>query len=236
MKLTPKDIWEQEFKEGNLYKEIIDFVNIKFLTTFIENYKNTNVVTYYNMEEDISTYQQLTPREQLFLNKSVTLDSFRILEFFDKFAEKPIYDIGCGMNLFKNFYNVIGIDPNNVMADKKDIFDDDFVKNHQNCFPSAIAINSLHFITIDDAQHRINQFASTIKKQGYGYITFNARMFFLEDDFSIDHKQLKDFFDNIIKKIDLCIIDYDFLVTDAETSFSNPYDGNIRILFKNESR
>jgi hypothetical protein len=61
------------------------------------------------------------------------------------------------------------------MADKVDYFDDTFVGNHCEWAEAIIAINSLHFIPLNQFIKRLDQLNFVLKKQGRAYVTFNVQ-------------------------------------------------------------
>ena len=115
-----------------------------------------------------------TPREAWLHRGFVPLDSFFMIDYMVQRTNVfPIIDIGCGMNLFKHFFNVIGLDKLPT-ADIDGHFDEDFVKDNKNKYGGAIAICSLHFTPIQEFKNRIQWLADIIIPGGYGYATYNV--------------------------------------------------------------
>lgn len=196
---------------------------------------------YLNYKQNIAGYDE-TPRELAIVCKQLNLDSFRILEYIDRYGPQPIYDIGCGMNLFGNFYNVKGLDiviPNQDQFHKLvPKFDLQFSESNSNSFPSCIAINSLHFVSIDKMSSMIKFFNNVITEDGLGYITFNMKMVIEKTDPNIvqqlnlrDPLSLKTYVNNIINNINLDVIEYQNFIDDTLLSYHDGIDGSVRLLF-----
>lgn len=115
----------------------------------------------------------ITPREDDIRCKIFDLQPFYILDHISQNSQDEIYDIGCGINFFKNFYNIIGIDPNSIYADVKEEFNSDFCLKNQNKFANIFSINAIHFCKIDDLHERINSYFNLTKDQGYSYLAIN---------------------------------------------------------------
>jgi hypothetical protein len=102
-----------------------------------------------------------------------------------------------------------------------------------------MAINSLHFTSLLNFSSILTLFSTIIKPNGRGYIAFNApRMVTrtpkdeLEELFGTTKpspKQVEEYFDQEIKKIDL-----NFLVVDniVRSAYYENIDGNVRLVFE----
>lgn len=168
--------------------------------------------------------------------------TFYYTEFLTELQPEIIYDIGCGINFFKDILpNVVGIDGVGDFFDINDIFDDDFIKGHQQFFKAVMSVNALHFIPLTYFKTRIIEFSSVIDKFGRGYIALNtSRMF---EHTSPDDKkllfgthdpslsQIASFIDAELKT--LCN-DLNFLVIEniIEKQFDDCIDGNIRLVIE----
>lgn len=140
-------------------------------------------------------------------------------------SHSKIADIGCGINFLKNYFpNVIGYDrenctdpDGNYYADVVEEFDDKFIENHVNEFDVAVAINSLHFISLRDFAERINDFGKVIKPRGYGFITFNVQRMIRRTSQEVlqefnTTKDFYDYFNQEMEKINYEVIAYDNLL------------------------
>lgn len=163
---------------------------------------------------------------------------FYILKLLEQ-NPKQIADIGCGSNFFKNFIPEIhGIDPvENPNVDQVDYFDEDFSIGHTNKFDCAMAINSLHFISLTDITKQLNNFSNIIKPGGRGFITFNVKRMIevTKPSELIPNEQLSS---HIKQQVDLALSnvlaydDYIFQQPDVVDDFY--LNGHIRIVFEKE--
>lgn len=156
-----------------------------------------------------------------------------------------VYDLGCGGNLFKPYIkNLVGIDPFHPNADINDICDTDFVKGHQNFFKRVFAINSLHFIQLNELNRVIHEFYSMIAPGGIGYISFGlAQMVEFTTDQAwqeIFNKtaaqttiiEVIQYVDSVLRNLSfkVNIVDQSyFLSHDSRIMLGNEIDGNIRL-------
>lgn len=182
-----------------------------------------------------------TPRQNC-LTKTFTVAPLYYLEFLLRQNPKRIADIGCGANFFKRLIpNIWGIDAeqDNTLADQIDFFDADFSRNHTEEFDCAFALNSLHYVPIDRAQDQILRFANIVKPGGRGFIALNVYWFVentpeedlleLFETIQPTLKQLANYFDNIIRNLDLNFIVVDNLI---EQCYHEAMNGNIRLVFE----
>jgi hypothetical protein len=117
---------------------------------------------------------------------------------------------------------IVGFDKTSE-ADIFSYFDDDFLENNLQKFDCAIAINSIHFISLKDFSKRINDFGKIIKPGGRGFVAFNLKRMLDQTElhefaeiFEDLHKRIvvKDYYDFLeeeIKKINYKIIVKDFI-------------------------
>ena len=171
-----------------------------------------------------------TPREiQIKKHKTVSLVPFYYIDYILKNSTSDkIFDIGCGCNFFKNFYNVTGYDQTNE-ADVKCLFDEEFVEQNKNKLDNAIAINSLHFININRLCQRIQDFYSVVVPDGYGYISLNMQRLLTRTP----EADINWAFDFVKEQIENTGIDFISVYVD-NTTVDEYIDGNIRLLFKKE--
>ena len=157
---------------------------------------------------------------------------FYILKLLEK-NPKQIADIGCGSNFFKNFIPEIhGIDPvENPNVDQLDYFDDVFSQGHTNRFDCAMAINSIHFISLNDISNQLRSFSNIIKPGGRGFITLNAkRMIEHTEDFVLDN-QLSSHIKQQVDQALPNVLAYDDYI---QTELDEAMNGNIRVVFEKE--
>lgn len=181
----------------------------------------------------------LTPREDDVRCKIFDLQPFYILDYINENNQNEIYDIGCGINFFKKFYNMIGIDINSVYADIVDEFNLDFCLKNQKKLSNVFSINAIHFCECKDLYERINMYFTLSKIGGYSYLALNiARPIELTYGKSLTYdenqkialevtKNIKEKINNISGTILL----YEDL---SHQYFDEGLNGNIRILMKRE--
>lgn len=178
----------------------------------------------------------ITPRELNLLEKKINIQPFYILDFISSQSDKVIYDIGCGVNFFKKFYNLIGIDPINRKSDIKDKFDSNFLKKHTEDFYNAITINAIHFCSLFDIEKQIYEFISLVKHNGFVYIALNCKRmieFCNEQEIKNLNTSIEEYIDNIVKKIPYEIFFYENTINKFPDEGLN---GNIKILIKKTNK
>lgn len=243
--LKQKHEWFEEFRTTQRYKDVVKFVE-DYSNNYFNTTKNLSVVP--NLDNNFFATRKHfspTPREHNLIYKILVLDAFRIYDYLEENGLLPIYDIGCGMNMFANFYDVVGLDivhpvdclNLNYYKHMKP-FDQAFASEYANQFPSAVAINSLHFIPANKISDRIYDFASVIKPGGIGYITFNLEMVYnnTNTEFLMNNElfypaKAKQYLDGIVSSLDLNIIHYENTIVDRLFSLFDSIDGTARILF-----
>ena len=182
----------------------------------------------------------MTPRE-LYFYPRFTVCSLYYIDYLAEINPSKIVDIGCGMNIWKEFYpNVIGIDMEHPAADIIEKFDDEFVLRHTEEYECAFSISSLVFVSFAAIEHQLNQFIKTIKPGGRGYISFNISRMVAHHTSKQDLLQvlgkespsiqeISDYCDNLINHLPVKLLVVDNLVTDRYNEY---IDGNLRIVFE----
>ena len=112
--------FEKSFKETALFKQLTSEFD---LITF------SSINSSFNLPE-------MCPREY----RGIRIISAVPFWFINQFNDKPIYDLGCGWNLYKKYYNVTGIDPIGRHADIVDTVDHEYIANHQQAFSNIITM------------------------------------------------------------------------------------------------
>lgn len=153
-----------------------------------------------------------------------------------------VADVGCGDNLLKGIVpNIYGIDPYGSFCDETDEFDSNgnFTKKHYQEFDSAIAINSIHYVSLVDLVNQVYRFADIIKPGGRGFVTLNVArlventgeedLLKLFGTINPDQTQLSVFIDQVISNISLNFLVIENLVTEC---YDEWMDGNIRLVFE----
>jgi len=171
-----------------------------------------------------------TPRETLLTLHVAPF--FYILKLLEK-SPKVLADIGCGINFFKNFIpEIVGIDPTeHPDVDEVAFFNDAYSNAHTNSFDCAMAINSIHFISLNDISNQLRSFSNIIKPGGRGFITLNAkRMIEHTEDFVLDN-QLSSHIKQQVDQALPNVLAYDDYI---QTELDEAMNGNIRVVFEKE--
>ena len=225
----------QDFKTSDLYHTISqDFDNIVFDKHFPNVYDRS--------------LKEITPREKYALTQPTYFSAvpFYYFQYLDHATASPIYDLGCGANLFKKYIpNIVGIgaeDPtgNFFHGDQHGIVDESFYSSHQNFFDRVFSINALHFCALSNLTNVIRKFASMIKPEGKGFLALNvARL--IEHDSRFGQIHTRDGFrtgdsidlDSVEHEVRTMIgaTDLSYEVIDVDFSYyDNWMDGNIRLV------
>lgn len=172
LSLADKEIWINSFIQSEKFPSIKNKVN-DYVCKMVANFLQTEFDVPWDETSKSTKLDYVTPREVKFLQNILYLEPFYILEYISQRSNDTIFDIGCGSNFFKNFYNVVGIDPYHPNADIKDKFDANFILNYKGTFSNAIAINSIHFCSYFELEKQLSNFIELVKPNGFIYITLN---------------------------------------------------------------
>jgi hypothetical protein len=214
--LPDKNIWKKEFVNDQFHE------NYK---SFIKDQTNNKTIIDFGFRDYVAMPRQY----RLVADGHIQLDSFYYIDYIRKNSNSNIVDIGCGENFFSYFFNnIMGIDPYHPIRNYNYEFNERFVINNYQKFDNAIAINSLHFIRIGGIKKRITEFASVIKPNGYGYITFNIAKMVQRPGRNRNYIKNLNYIKEQIKLIDLNFISAEY-VEDCSDEW---IDGNVRLLFK----
>ncbi len=166
--LPDKAQWLSNFVESTKYKEIVYEV------------EKLRGDVFFTFEPTISnsTNWSDSPRYKQLRSGIINLQPFYILEYISSMNNGKIYDIGCGYNFFKKFYNIVGIDPLDINADIQDEFNDNFVKKNNLSLDNIFSINAIHFCKLLDLEERISNFFSLVRPNGNAYLAINIERVF----------------------------------------------------------
>jgi hypothetical protein len=224
--LPDKEQWCAEYLDDRFYN------NLQKYTAHVIEYRKCNHPSIMFNDGNISNSVSAVvgPREiNLLLYNKFYLDSLYIIDYIRKHNADAIYDIGCGSNMFKFFFDdIVGVDSDHPAADIISTFNKQYAIINKNMFPNAIAINSLHFIPLRKFKQQLTDFANCIKSNGYGYATFNIHQL-LSRDINIP-KNIEEYIRSEIDSANLNVID--LYINDVSITGNDGLDGNIRILFK----
>ena len=133
-----------------------------------------DLITYTVTESSFNLFP-MTPRQF----RGMRITSAVPFWFIDQIKDNgTIYDIGCGWNMYKRYYNLHGIGGESLndpfyFGDSHGWVDDFYVRNHQKAFDNIISMNSLHFIELHDIQKRVADVLSMTKHNGMVFLMFN---------------------------------------------------------------
>ena len=242
--LPDRKQWKEDFLKSEMFdkiKQISIALRVETPLQIIDwvlDESERNLTTYRDTRRDTHDY---TPREYHMYKGRITLSSFYMIDYLVKNTkEYPIIDIGCGMNLFKSVYPIIGLD-DDPRADIQGRFDKKFMEDHKEKFSAAIAINSLHFIPLNQIKDRIQQFSHIIRPNGLGYMTLNIQRLIektnqVDPEFIISKKldcilNLREYvFEKVSSICDtLELLYYEDNVDEIDDDYM---DGNIKIIFR----
>jgi len=208
----------------------------------IKELENANFQLSYERTYDGKYFTEhlVTPREYYY-HPRLTLCSLYYIDFLAEADPDKIVDIGCGMNIWKQFYpNVCGIDPSHPSADIVDFFNEDFVARNKDAFESAFTIGGLIFSSLINLEHLMQMFIDVIKPGGRGYMSFNiARMcghYTTKEDYleifakeSPSTEEISAYCDSVITKLPVKLLVVDNLILERYNEYM---DGNLRIVFE----
>ena len=149
-----KNQFEILFKQTHVYQQLSKKYK---LINFDRNYQHfiSNVngkLSNRKIKNDSNHWEENeTLRGQLEKNGIVDATDFYYLKYLTDTDTEKIYDIGCGCNFYKNYIpNLTTISGNSPSSrffygDEYGWIDNTYIAQHQNFFPSAFAIASLHF-------------------------------------------------------------------------------------------
>lgn len=151
-----------------------------------------------------------------------------------------VLDIGCGDNFLKGIVpEIYGIDPISTSADEPGQFNAHYSTKNKDKFESAIAVCSLHFISLTQFRNQVELFAQIIRRGGRGLVTFNSiRMVEKTPDEELMQlfntttpvpNQIETYIDQEIGKLTLKLLVAENFITDIHNEF---IDGNIRLVFE----
>lgn len=155
-------------------------------TQFREKFKNTQLYAQLAKDFDLITW---STNQSTFRIDNMTPRQFRGIRIFSAVSfyyfemiglDAKIYDIGCGWNVYKRYLpNLVGIsadDPKSEFycGDEFGFFDERYVSNNLQRFDNVIAMNSLHFIPLQDLQLRFEQLLKVTKPGGRIFVMMNV--------------------------------------------------------------
>jgi hypothetical protein len=156
-----KDQFEQEFSTSSIYQQLANDYDIL--------YTEVNDIT--GLIKD-PAYK--IPRTTLQEQGIFVCSSFYYIGLLLETNPTVILDVGCGNNIFKKYIpQIIGLDPMCSEADIHEQFDNEFVSRHIGEYDCAMALQSIHHVSLLGFVDRINQFGKLIKPGGRGFFSTN---------------------------------------------------------------
>ena len=227
--MPSKEQWSKDFLQSPKFNAIVSEV---------KQLRNRIVI---NFDDVINSPVETsdTARYRMLSSGEIHLQPFYILDYITSMSNEKIYDVGCGCNFFKKFYNTIGIDPFDIHADIKEGFDDNFIEKYRLNFKNVISINAIHFCKLSELENRVTNYFDLVQPGGYAYLAINfARV--LEYQIASTRLLEKTYLEGFVfevKQMFEKILDnkaYDLILYEnfVETIPDEPVNGNIRILIK----
>jgi len=218
---------------------MIKNINPYNITQFKKEFKYTEIYNKLKNDFDIITWtidertnstHGLTPRE--FCGKRIfSAVPFYYINFLCN-NKMPIYDIGCGWNIYKKYYDIIGIsgekvNDENFNGDMHGFINNYYTSTHTNAYTNIMAINSLHFIRIRDFSKRIKQVLSMTKSSGRIFLMFNiCHMIHKDPTFIRNHSE---YIRNEMEQFSDMIVSF---TLDDEHIMENMSEGTCRIVLE----
>jgi len=182
----------------------------------------------------------MTPRE-LYFYPRFTVCSLYYIDYLAEIDPDKIVDIGCGMNIWKEFYpNLIGIDLEHPAADILEKFDDEFVERHIEEYQCAMTMGAIIFVSFASIEHQMLQFIRTIKPGGRGFMSFNVAHMITHYTSKADFvsilgkeypttEEISNYCDEVVQRLPIKLLVVDNLITERYNEYM---DGNLRIVFE----
>lgn len=211
--------FEKEFTQTAIYEKILN---------------DSDMVLFHKHYDEF----HCTPRKKLLNRIAMVASHYYIAKVMESNPEK-VYDLGCGINYFKKYYdNIIGVagepeDGKEYFGDMHQLFSHDFAQDNAEIYDAIITVCALHFIHITDVKQRIEDIIFTLKSGGRAYISLNLdRML----DRSLDwHKnqEREDIVWYVRQELDkIQGVDWIVVDIDAQEVVDDYIDGNIRLVLE----
>jgi hypothetical protein len=112
------------------------------------------------------------PRHSL-TESLITLMPYYLLHTIDP-GNHFVVDIGCGTNFLKSFFpNTHGVDPHNENYRDECLDPAWYIRNHAK-WHRAIAINSMHFVSVDQISNQLSKISGILVANGNAVVTLNS--------------------------------------------------------------
>jgi hypothetical protein len=174
---------------------------------------------------------------------------FYFYQYLTKINPDHILDIGCGSNVFKDLVpGLVGLDPYHPDADICDLCDDEYVAGHERYFSALSAVNSLHFVGLDQMTDTILKLYSMLRAHGRAFITLGLgqminhtsdpawQAMFTRPFQECSASDIISWVDQQLRALPIkfLVVDHCYLVQEnlGQVLLGNPVDGNIRLVME----
>ena len=210
-------------------------------TNFKDEFINSEIYCKIEATADIILWEKnyansisyFTPR-QVAWSKIANMTSFYYINYLYELNPSIVYDIGCGVNWFKQWYpNIHGIGEEQSVdlnfGDEQGKWDHNLI-NKLNNVQAMFAINSLHFRHVASIPKVIEQVISVLAKKGRAYLAFNTGLIIKHSRVSnLTTEQVIKYLQHSLYKIE----GVRWLVVDMGECFDYAYmDGNINLVLE----
>ena len=182
---------------------------------------------------------RLTPRKawgEPSTKTYISMLPFYYIDFLMQKQPEEIYDLGCGWNLFKRYFPVIGIGAEDINDkvkywDLHDFVDDEFIAGHQNYYNSVFSICALHFHLLSTIRKIVCDFYSIIAPGGRGWLSLNSQRMVEKDKkfHSSSSSEIQQYINTQLEDLPGKILAQDVDIIGCK---DNSMDGNIQIVFE----
>lgn len=175
---------------------------------------------------------EFTPRLQSWF-RIATMQPCYYIDLLYENNPSCIYDIGCGINWFKQFYpNIYGI--GGEIEGRGEYFGDERgrwgegLESKLTNIEAMFAMLSLHFRSVDKIRTLIEEVISTLAINGRAYLSFNSRQIIKFTNKKITTIEVVKYLRYDLAKIE----SVRWLVVDMDSSYDSSLDGNISLVFE----
>ena len=168
-----------------------------------------------------------------------TMVPFYYIDFLMQKQPEEIYDLGCGWNLFKRYFPVIGIGAEDIKFinnevkfwDLHDFVDDEFIAGHQNYYNSVFSICALHYHPLSTIRKIVCDFYSIIAPGGRGWLSLNSQRMVEKDKkfHSSSSSEIQEYINTQLEDLPGKILAQDVDIIGCKDNYM---DGNIQIVFE----
>lgn len=171
---------------------------------------DTLLLNHYDRIYDTVVDYEISPRYFYESGLKITFrDIFYYIDLLYENSPTSVIDVGCGECIWKKWFpNIVGFDTVTSefsQQDFVDYFDQDFSSNHVDNWDCGMALNSIHFISWNQIEHRIHQAMNIVQHRFL--FTFNFSV--MQDVPKIPLQNLCQEFLNIIKRTEYNLVMFD---------------------------